>query len=284
MALIDDIKQLVINGHINSSSKYPLEFAGKPGVEELVQEAIQKNIPADEILKLGLVAGMDVVGDKFSQGEYFVPEMMFSAKAMKAGVALLKPLLVDEDAHTVGKVILGTVQGDMHDIGKNLVAMMLEGAGFKVIDLGVNIAPEVFLKAAKENPQALVGMSALLTVTMQKMREVVAKLRGDPTDHLVLGQFGVRRTSAGFGCFKAQAAVSASLFAILEAGDGVVDGIDRAKVIEFALHVGNAPNGEGEVDASSGISVRHWITVLRVRLVGLQPVGNSRLPARESCE
>ena len=197
MAFIDDIKQMVIIGHINSSSKYPLEFAGKPGVEELVQQAIQNNIPVDDILKQGLVAGMDVVGEKFSQGEYFVPEMMFSAKAMKAGVALLKPLLVDEEAHTIGTVILGTVQGDMHDIGKNLVAMMLEGAGFKVIDLGINIAPEVFLNAAKENPQALVGMSALLTVTMQKMREVVNRLREERlSNKIIIGGAPVSRQYA----------------------------------------------------------------------------------------
>ena len=197
MALVDEIKEMVVTGHINASSKYPVEFAGKSGVEELVQKALQDNIPVDEILKQGLVAGMDVVGEKFSLGEYFVPEMMFSAKAMKAGVALIKPLLVDEDAHTLGTVILGTVQGDMHDIGKNLVAMMLEGAGFKVIDLGINIAPDVFLKAAQENPQALVGMSALLTVTMQKMREVVNKLQAEQlSNKIIIGGAPVSRQFA----------------------------------------------------------------------------------------
>jgi 5-methyltetrahydrofolate--homocysteine methyltransferase len=197
MTLIDEIKEMVIRGHINNSSKYPTEYAGKPGVEELVQKAIKENTPVDEILKKGLVAGMDVVGEKFSQGEYFVPEMMFSAKAMKAGVALLKPLLVDAESHIVGTVILGTVQGDMHDIGKNLVAMMLEGAGFKVIDLGINIAPEVFLKTAKENPQALVGMSALLTVTMQKMRDVVKTIRSEHlTNKIIIGGAPVSRQFA----------------------------------------------------------------------------------------
>ena len=197
MALIDEIKEMVIRGHINSASRYPVEYDGKPGVEELVRKAIDNSIPVDDILKKGLVTGMDVVGEKFSRGEYFVPEMMFSAKAMKAGVALLKPLLVDEEAHSLGTVILGTVQGDMHDIGKNLVAMMLEGAGFKIIDLGINITPEVFLKAAKENPQALVGMSALLTVTMQKMRDVVNKLRAEQLPNkIIIGGAPVSRQYA----------------------------------------------------------------------------------------
>ncbi len=150
-----------------------------------------------DILKQGLVSGMSVVGDKFSAGEYFVPEMMFSAKAMKSGLAQIRPLLVDEDAHTIGTVILGTVQGDMHDIGKNLVGMMLEGAGFNVIDLGVNITPESFISAAKENPQALIGMSALLTVTMQKMREVVDQLKSaELSNKIIIGGAPVSRQFA----------------------------------------------------------------------------------------
>jgi 5-methyltetrahydrofolate--homocysteine methyltransferase len=173
MALLDEICELVVKGHINIQSKYPPELAQKPGVEEKVKEAIDQNTDIGDILRKGLIAGMEVVGDKFSKGEYFVPEMLFSAKAMKAGLALLRPHMVDQEAMTIGKVILGTIQGDMHDIGKNLVAMMLEGAGFEVIDLGINTAPEKFLEEAQKNPNALVGMSALLTITMGRMRDVV---------------------------------------------------------------------------------------------------------------
>ena len=173
MNFIDEIKELVICGHINSQSKYPPDFSGKPGVEEQVQAAINKEIPVEDILRQGLIAGMDIVGDKFSNGEYFVPEMMFSAKAMKAGLKILRPLMMDQTALSSGKVIIGTVQGDMHDIGKNLVAMMLEGAGFEVIDLGVNTSPQKFLEQAKEHPEALIGLSALLTITMANMRSVI---------------------------------------------------------------------------------------------------------------
>jgi len=173
MSTLDTIKERVIQGHINAQSKYPPELEGKPGVEELVKQALEEKLEVSDILRKSLIAGMDVVGDKFSAGEYFVPEMMFSAKAMKAGLEILKPYMVDEDNISLGKVILGTVQGDMHDIGKNLVGMMLEGAGFEVIDLGINTSTDKFVAAARQNPGALVGMSALLTITMEKMRDVV---------------------------------------------------------------------------------------------------------------
>ena len=138
MDTLETIRERVIQGHINAQSKYPPELDGQPGVEELVKAALEQKIEVNDILRKALIAGMDVVGDKFSAGEYFVPEMMFSAKAMKAGLAILRPYMVDTDNISLGKVILGTVQGDMHDIGKNLVGMMLEGAGFEIIDLGIN--------------------------------------------------------------------------------------------------------------------------------------------------
>ena len=173
MSLVEEIKELVVSGHINKESKYPPEYAGKPGVVEQVTAAVDQKVSIEDILKNGLIAGMDIVGDKFSKGEYFVPEMMFSAKAMKSGLEIIRPFMVDETAFSAGKVIIGSIQGDLHDIGKNLVAMMLEGAGFEVIDLGVNTAPEKFLASAKENPDAIIGMSALLTTTMENMRNVV---------------------------------------------------------------------------------------------------------------
>lgn len=176
MASVELIRDLVVRGHINANSKYPPDLAGQPGVAEMVEQALNENIAVDEILKHGLIGGMEIVGDKFTNGEYFVPEMMFSAKAMKAGLELLRPLMTDQTVLSAGKVILGTIQGDMHDIGKNLVAMMLEGAGFEVIDLGVNVSAQKFLEMAQQNPDALIGMSALLTITMENMRAVVELL------------------------------------------------------------------------------------------------------------
>lgn len=173
MSIVEEIKDLVVSGHINMESKYPQTLAGKPGVVEVVRKAIDENLPIEDILHKGLVSGMDVVGEKFTNGEYFVPEMMFSAKAMKAGLKLLRPLMVDDSGLSTGTVIIGTIQGDMHDIGKNLVAMMLEGAGFEIIDLGVNTTGEKFLEYAQNHPDALIGMSALLTITMENMRNVV---------------------------------------------------------------------------------------------------------------
>jgi 5-methyltetrahydrofolate--homocysteine methyltransferase len=177
MSLVQEIKELVVKGHINAQSKYPTDLIEKPGVEELVRQALEQKLDVPTILQQGLIAGMDVVGEKFSKGEYYVPEMLFSAKAMKAGLAILRPHMVDKDALTVGKVILGTVKGDMHDIGKNLVGMMLEGAGFEVIDLGIDVAPEKFVETARQHPKAIVGMSALLTVTMEKMKAVIDLLK-----------------------------------------------------------------------------------------------------------
>jgi len=176
MSLLDEIQENVIRGHINKDSNYPPDLSGKSGVEELVEDAIAQNLDVGEILYNGLISGMEVVGEKFSNGEYFVPEMLFSAKAMKSGLKLLRPHLVDQKISTLGTVVIGTVEGDMHDIGKNLVCMMLEGGGFEVVDLGVNTPTEKFVSALQEHPDALVGMSALLTITMEKMRDVIDAL------------------------------------------------------------------------------------------------------------
>jgi 5-methyltetrahydrofolate--homocysteine methyltransferase len=173
MSILDEIRENVVRGHINKDSNYPPDFNGKPGVEELVEEAIGQKWDVSEILYNALISGMDIVGEKFSNGEYFVPEMLFSAKAMKSGLNLLRPHLVDQKISTLGTVIIGTVEGDMHDIGKNLVCMMLEGGGFEVVDLGVNTPADKFIDVAQKHPEAIIGMSALLTITMEKMRDVI---------------------------------------------------------------------------------------------------------------
>jgi 5-methyltetrahydrofolate--homocysteine methyltransferase len=140
---------------------------------ELTQQAIDAGLTAGEILNQGLMAGMDVIGRKFGAHEIFLPEVLLAARAMNAGVELLKPLLIAEDVPALGKVVVGTVKGDLHDIGKNLVGIMLKGAGFEVIDLGADVAPERFVDTAEEHGASVVGLSALLTTTMAGMRKVV---------------------------------------------------------------------------------------------------------------
>lgn len=147
-------------------------------VESAVQAALDDGTSADEILQEGLIKGMDRVGEDFKNCVLYVPNVLIAARAMRAGMALLKPHLSESGAKPVGTLILGTVQGDLHDIGKNLVGMMMEGAGFKVVDLGVDVKPEQFVTAAKENDAQLIGMSALLTTTMVNMKGVVEALKG----------------------------------------------------------------------------------------------------------
>ncbi len=142
-------------------------------VKQLVQEAIDSGISAQEILEKGLIAGMDVVGEKFRNNEIFVPEVLVAARALNMGSALLKPLLAADGVKASGRVCIGTVQGDLHDIGKNLVKMMMEGKGLEVIDLGTDVAPEAFVQTAIEQDCQIICCSALLTTTMPAMAEVV---------------------------------------------------------------------------------------------------------------
>jgi len=149
-----------------------------PEVKELVQKAIDEGVNVEKVLNEGLVAGMNVVGAKFKANEFYVPEILIAARAMKAGMGILRPILAEKNIKGVGTVVLGTVRGDLHDIGKNLVAMMLEGAGFEIIDLGVDVSPGRFIETAREKKADLVGLSALLTTTMRSMEDVV-KAVGD---------------------------------------------------------------------------------------------------------
>lgn len=142
-------------------------------VKELVQQAIDEGISPKEILEQGLLSGMDVVGEKFKKNEVFVPEVLVAARAMNMGTALLKPLLADDSAASVGRVCIGTVKGDLHDIGKNLVKMMMEGKGLEVVDLGTDVDPETYVKTALEQNCQIICCSALLTTTMPVMGQVV---------------------------------------------------------------------------------------------------------------
>lgn len=142
-------------------------------VKELVQQAVDAGIPAKQILEEGLLGGMSVVGVKFKNNEVFVPEVLIAARAMNMGIGVLKPYLQDDSMQAKGRVCLGTVQGDLHDIGKNLVKLMMEGKGLEVIDLGVDVAPETFVKTAMEQDCGIIACSALLTTTMGAMADVV---------------------------------------------------------------------------------------------------------------
>jgi len=163
------------------TEKFDLIFAGvlegnQQQVSEGVQAALNNNSAADEILNQALVPAMAKVGELFEAGDYFVPEMLIAARAMSAGMDLIRPLLVQNDVKMAGKVAIGTVQGDLHDIGKNLVGMMLEGAGFEIVDLGVDASPEQFVNAVKDNGANIVAMSALLTTTMNSIPGVIQAL------------------------------------------------------------------------------------------------------------
>lgn len=142
-------------------------------VKTLVQEAVDQGIPPETVLNEGLLPGMDAIGARFKNNEIFVPEVLVAARAMNMGAAVLKPLLANGEANAVGRVCIGTVQGDMHDIGKNLVKMMMEGKGLEVIDLGTNVPAQDFIKAAVEQDCKIICCSALLTTTMEVMAEVV---------------------------------------------------------------------------------------------------------------
>jgi 5-methyltetrahydrofolate--homocysteine methyltransferase len=153
-------------------------YSGKlEGVKKGVKKALQEGLSAQEVLEKGLLAGMDKVGKDFKAGDLFIPEVLMCAKAMHAGLDILKPLLVGSGTALQGKVVIGTVAGDLHDIGKNLVRMMLEGAGFEIIDLGVSVSPEKFIEAARANRAQLIGMSALLTTTMPAMKLTIEGLK-----------------------------------------------------------------------------------------------------------
>jgi 5-methyltetrahydrofolate--homocysteine methyltransferase len=164
MSLLLDLRQNVIDGDMNKT-------------QELVKKALGEEIPPEQILKEGLISAMEEVGRLFECNEFYVPEMLVSARAMKSGLALLRPHLIAANIQAIGKVVIGTMQGDLHDIGKNLVGMMLEGAGFEVVDLGVDVAPEKYVAAVKELQPDIIACSALLTTTMPRMENVILLLR-----------------------------------------------------------------------------------------------------------
>lgn len=164
MSFLEALSQAVIEGQ-------------EQQVKELTQKALAEGLKPLEIINEGLIKGMNVVGQRFKVGDMFVPEVLMSARAMTAGMDVVKPLLVDGEMTNKGTVVIGTVKGDLHDIGKNLVGMMLEGAGYKVVDLGTDTAPEAFVQAVQENNAQVLGLSALLTTTMLAMKQTIEALQ-----------------------------------------------------------------------------------------------------------
>ena len=164
MGVLENVYQSVLEGDLK-------------GIAARVNEALAAGVEAGEILNKGLTAAMTEVGRLFEAGEFFVPEMLIAARSMQGGIAILKPKLQETNVKPLGKVVIGTVKGDLHDVGKNLVALMLEGIGFEIIDLGVDVAPEKFIAALREHNAHFLGLSALLTTTMPSMRLVIEALK-----------------------------------------------------------------------------------------------------------
>ena len=175
--LLQKLAYCVEFGKIDKISPYPPDMKGQDGADELTKLILESGIKPDVILENALIPSMAKVGNKFSRKEIYVPQMLMSAKAMNCAMKHLKPFFLSGETKRKGKFIIGTVAGDLHDIGKNLVAMMIEGGGWEIIDLGVDVSTEKYMKAIDENPGAIIGMSALLTTTMENMRKTVTAVR-----------------------------------------------------------------------------------------------------------
>ncbi len=182
------LSECVEFGKVNKDAPFPPNMRGQDGADELARLALEQGVKPSEILNEALIKAMDKVGKKFSEKKIFVPQMLMSAKAMNASMVHLKPYFQSGEVKRRGKFIIGTVAGDLHDIGKNLVAMIVEGAGWEVIDLGVDVNSAKFINSIKENTDAVVGLSALLTTTMHNMKTIVTDIRNEfPGIKLIIG-------------------------------------------------------------------------------------------------
>lgn len=184
--ILEQLSLCIEKGRVNKDSNYPPDMKGMPGAVELTQQALSEGTFAQDVLNVGFLPGMKRVGDKFKDGKIFLPEVLISAKAMKGAMELLKPFFQSGEINYKGKVIMGTVAGDLHDIGKNIVKMVLEGGGWQVVDLGINVSAEKFIEAIKTNSAKIVGLSALLTTTMQNMNEIVRRIKSETKDVLIV--------------------------------------------------------------------------------------------------
>ncbi len=185
---LEKIAKCIEFGKIDMNSPFPPDMKGEKGADELTAEALASGIPPNEILSRGLITGMERVGQKFSEHKIFVPQMLISAKAMSRALLHMKSYFNDGSLSKKGTFVIGTVTGDLHDIGKNLVSMMVEGNGWQIIDLGVDVSSETFIKNIKEYPNCIVGLSALLTTTMVNMRKVVNEIKNfNPDTKIIIG-------------------------------------------------------------------------------------------------
>ena len=184
--ILQQLSLCIEKGRVNKDSNYPPGMKGLPGAFELTQQALNDRISAQDVLNLGFLPGMKIVGNKFKDGKIFLPEVLISAKAMSSSMELLKPYFQSGEINYKGKVVMGTVAGDLHDIGKNIVKMVLEGGGWQVVDLGINVSAEKFIDALKTNSAKVVGLSALLTTTMQNMNEIVRRIKSETKDVSVI--------------------------------------------------------------------------------------------------
>jgi methanogenic corrinoid protein MtbC1 len=175
--ILQQLSHCVEFGKIDKNSPYPPDLKGQDGADEIAKKALEEGIKPGDILEKALIPAMANVGEKFTRKVIYVPQMLMAAKAMNSAMKHLKPFFQSGETKRKGKFIIGTVSGDLHDIGKNLVAMMIEGGGWEVIDLGVDVNTEKFMKALDENPGAVIGLSALLTTTMENMKKTVSVIR-----------------------------------------------------------------------------------------------------------
>lgn len=184
--ILDEIAVCVERGKSNIQSPYPPDLKGKEGAFELTQKALENGIKSSEILNEGLIKGMQRIGEKFRANKVFVPDVLIAAKAMNAAMVHIKPFFISNEIKTKGKIVMGTVAGDLHDIGKNIVAMIIQGGGWEIVDLGVDVSAEKFVKAVEEHKPAAIGLSALLTTTMLNMESIIKEIKTVNEDIKVL--------------------------------------------------------------------------------------------------
>jgi len=175
--ILSRLEQCIEFGKINKASPYPPSMKDQDGADELTKQALESGKKPTEILENALIPAMAKVGNKFSRNEIYVPQMLMSAKAMHSAMVHIKPFFLSGETKRKGTFIIGTVSGDLHDIGKNLVSMMIEGGGWEVVDLGVDVGQDKFLEALKAHPDAAIGLSALLTTTMENMKKIVIAVK-----------------------------------------------------------------------------------------------------------
>ena len=186
--ILEKLSECVEAGKVNLAAPFPAPMKGQPGADEYTQDALKEGISPGDILNQALIPAMERVGQKFSEHKIFVPQMLISAKAMSASMQHLKPYFQTGEVKRKGTFIIGTVFGDLHDIGKNLTAMMIEGAGWEVIDLGADVKIEVFTEKLRQHPDAVIGISALLTTTMTNMLPVVKAIKElSPSTKVIVG-------------------------------------------------------------------------------------------------